>query len=268
MKSDQHVHSPYCPHGSNDGFEEYIGRAIELGMEAITFTEHAPLPTGFADPAPEKDSGMDPLLLMDYFGEIETLKRSYKDKITIKAGLEVDYIEGFEKETRELLDRIGKYLDDSILSVHFLHAKEKWYCMDFSDDVFGELSSISGSVDNVYNMYYSAVEKSIDADLGVYKPTRIGHITLAHKFQLNYPSRRNFGDRLHAILHQVRRKGYQLDYNAAGLFKPLCREPYPPDDIAIYAKKLGIPLVYGSDAHQAKDVGQGYKNLLPILQSH
>ena len=43
-KRDGHVHSHYCPHGSNDGFEEYLECAINRGIEEITFTEHMTMP--------------------------------------------------------------------------------------------------------------------------------------------------------------------------------------------------------------------------------
>lgn len=37
---DGHIHSPYCPHGSKDALEDYVKRAIEIGLDEITFTEH------------------------------------------------------------------------------------------------------------------------------------------------------------------------------------------------------------------------------------
>ena len=60
MRRDGHIHTPYCPHGTNDTFHDYVETALGLGFEEITFTEHAPLPKGFNDPTPAKDSGMDP----------------------------------------------------------------------------------------------------------------------------------------------------------------------------------------------------------------
>lgn len=264
MKTDNHVHSPFCPHGSTDSFNEYVERGIELGLKEITFTEHAPLPKGFVDPTPEKDSGMDAALLYTYFQELQLLKEQYKNKITIKSGLEVDYIEGFEQETKAFLNEIGPLLDDSILSVHFIHHDNHWHCIDYSADVFGEISTELGSVDAVYAKYYDTLEKSITADLGIYKPQRIGHITLAHKFQHRYQPTKSFDDRVYQILEKIQQQNYQLDYNGAGVVKPLCREPYPPERFAKRAVELGIPLRYGSDAHQAKDLGQGYKALIKL----
>lgn len=264
MKTDNHVHSPYCPHGSTDTFVEYINKGISLGLKEITFTEHAPLPKGFIDPTPEKDSGMDAALLDAYFQELKQLKEQYKDIITIKSGLEVDYIEGYETETKNLLNEVGPLLDDSILSVHFIQHQNKWHCIDFSDDMFAEISAELGSVDAIYAKYYDTLEKSIEADLGIYKPKRIGHMTLVHKFQHRFQPSKSFDDRVYQILEKIHQNHYQLDYNGAGVVKPLCREPYPPERFAKRAKELGIPLLYGSDAHAVNGLGQGYESLIKL----
>ena len=264
MKTDNHIHSPFCPHGSTDSFEEYITRGIQLGLTEMTFTEHAPLPKGFIDPTPEKDSGMDAALLSAYFQELQQLKEQYKDQITIKSGLEVDYIEGFEQETKDFLNEIGPYLDDSILSVHFIKHQQKWYCIDFSADHFSDISTELGSIDAVYTSYFNTLEKSITADLGPFKPKRMGHITLVYKFQQRFQPTKSFDDRVFRILEKIQQQNYQLDYNGAGAVKPLCREPYPPERFAKRAVELGIPLLYGSDAHQAIDLGQGYEELIKL----
>ncbi|MCK1991869.1 histidinol-phosphatase HisJ [Peribacillus muralis] len=267
MKADNHVHTPFCPHGSLDTFEDYITRGIELGLKEITFTEHAPLPRDFQDPTPEKDSGMDAALLLDYLQELRVLKERHKNKILIKTGLEVDFIEGHENATKEFLDEIGEFLDDSILSVHFIKIQDSWHCMDFSADEFGRIANELGSVEALYANYYDTLEKSIEANLGIYKPKRIGHITLVHKFQHRYPPAFNFDERVYRVLDMIKKQKYELDYNGAGLVKPLCGEPYPPERFATYAKNLGIPLVYGSDAHQAKDLGQGYPALIAAFNA-
>lgn len=262
MKYDGHVHSPFCPHGSADSFEEYIEEALRLGVEEISFTEHAPLPEGFIDPTPDKDSGMDPNRLKAYIEQVDSLKKAYRDKIKINIGLEVDFIEGFEEQSKSFLDEIGPLLDDSILSVHFIKDRDKWHCLDFSAEMFGDISRQMGSVDALYERYFSTVEKSVSANLGKYKPARIGHITLVHKFQQQFPPAMNFDGRVFGLLDQIQSENYSLDYNGAGVAKPLCREPYPPERFIRYAAGLGIPLVYGSDAHQAKDLGQGFDALI------
>jgi histidinol-phosphatase (PHP family) len=255
---DGHVHTKFCPHGSKDSFEAYIERALELGYTEISFTEHAPLPERFDDPTPLSDSAMKKADLNDYFNEISQLKNQYAGKITINAGLEVDFIEGYERETAHFLNEIGPLLDDAILSVHFLKDSLGYSCVDYSPENFQAMISTYGSIEKVYQNYYRTVLKSIDADLGPYKPTRIGHISLVHKFQLKYPINRTFDSEIDQILNAIKHRNYELDYNGAGTAKPLCREPYPPAHIIKKAKSLDIPLVYGSDAHQAKELRQGY----------
>ncbi|UII55192.1 histidinol-phosphatase HisJ [Cytobacillus spongiae] len=261
MIRDGHIHTPYCPHGTKDSFYQYVERAIELGYKEISFTEHAPLPNGFIDTTPSKDSCMDSSQLEAYFADINELKTEYGNTIKINAGLEVDYIEGFEEETKKILDLVGSRLDDSILSVHFLKYDEKYDCLDYSPDQFEAMVKRYGSIHQVYQRYFETVLLSIQSDLGTFKPKRIGHMTLVRKFQKKFPIEDRFNNEMMAILGAVKMYGYELDYNGAGIAKPLCKEPYPPNDIIEKAIQLGIPIIYGSDAHQAKELNQG-KQLL------
>ena len=74
-KRDGHVHSHYCPHGSNDSFEEYLTKAIELGIEEITFTEHMTMPEGLVL------YGIDKEFLSSAAPNIEDMIRDYEDSI-------------------------------------------------------------------------------------------------------------------------------------------------------------------------------------------
>jgi histidinol-phosphatase (PHP family) len=259
---DGHVHSKFCPHGSNDTFQTYIEHAMELGITEISFTEHAPLPVGFIDPTPLQDSAMKMEDLPIYLEELAILRDKYKGKITIHTGLEVDFIEGFESETTAFLNKYGSYLSDSILSVHFLKHEGKYDCLDYSPDVFGDMIKRYGGIEKVYECYYQTLLLSIRSNLGSYKPKRIGHMTLVNKFQKKYPCPVSFNKEIRNILKEVKERDYELDYNGAGTAKPLCREPYPPTAIANQAIQFNITMVYGSDAHQAKELFQGYEQLL------
>ena len=262
FKKDGHIHTHFCPHGTKDSFREYIEKAISLGFKEISFTEHAPLPDGFVDTTPTQDSAMSAEQLELYFAEIQSHKEKYKDKIKINCGLEVDYIEGYESEIKEALNNIGSKLDDAILSVHFLKNGQKYDCLDYSPQHFEQMIHEYGSIEKVYQKYYDTVAASITADLGYYKPKRIGHITLVHKFQSRFPFRGDERSTLKQLLKLIKNQGYSLDYNGAGTAKPLCREPYPPDWVIQEAMSLNIPLVYGSDAHQAKELGQGMEQMI------
>ncbi|QAS53928.1 histidinol-phosphatase HisJ [Halobacillus litoralis] len=258
---DGHVHSPYCPHGTTDSLKSYIEKAIQSGYHSLTFTEHAPLPPSFSDPVPEKDSGMNSKKIDDYFTDIEKMKENYKKDIIIQKGLEVDYIEGFEEETKHFLDIYGPHMDDSILSVHFLKGKNNWYCIDYSPEMYRASMEDIGSNDHLYQKYFQTLKKSILSDLGEFKPKRIGHMTLVKKFHHLFPAPEQWKEYAVDFLEFVKSNDFSLDYNGAGTKKPHCKETYPPLNLARRASSMGIPLIYGSDAHKSSAITQGLDDI-------
>ena len=270
VRRDGHTHTRFCPHGSKESTELFIRRAIELKFEVYSLTEHMPLPARFADPTPDKSCGMSWAELEPYLDHAYQLKRQYTDWIEVRVGLEVDYIPGFEPEIRSMLNRYGSQLEDALLSVHFLEGKGGWRCVDMSPEDFQDgLIDVYGSVEAVHRAYWAVIKQAVEADLGPYKPRRMSHLSLAHKFQLRYPlmAPQQFRPEVLEILDLIRAKGMELDLNAAGLFKPDCREIYPAPWIIEEAMKRGIPFVYGSDTHSVKGVGQGFEEAKGILQN-
>lgn len=267
-RKDGHIHSPFCPHGSKDEMDEYVKEAIKQGFHTITFTEHAPLPEKFTDPVPDQDSAMAQKDLSAYLKSIQHLQAQYHGQISICSGLELDFIEGYERETQEFIDIYGHELDELILSVHFLKMPDGSYiCLDFDESAFAKAIEANGSLHSLYDLYYRTVLKSVESKLCFPCPVRIGHISLVHKFQSRFP--RNFSDKsmIQNVLSAIKDKGFGLDINGAGLTKPLCQETYPPEFAIFEARDLGIPLVYGSDAHSASGIGQGYATIKPLLES-
>lgn len=251
---DGHIHSPYCPHGSKDALEDYVKRAIEIGLDEITFTEHLPLPENFKDPSPENDSAMSIDQLHKYMEEVRNLKYKYKDKIKINLGVEVDYLEGYEEETRKLLDKYGMYFDDSILSVHILNFNGEYYVIDYSKEEFENIYNLMGGVSDVYYKYYKTLKKAVRTDLGEYNPKRIGHLNLVRKFNRVFPYNYDNNIVLEELLMLIKEKGYELDYNVSGLLKEYCKEPYISGHLLELVKKYKIPVVFGSDAHSVKNM--------------
>ncbi len=262
---DYHVHTPFCPHGSNDKWENYIIKAIEAGLKEISFTEHAPLPRTFIDPVPDQDSSMSYSKLDQYFKVGQQLKVAYKNKIKVNIGFEVDYIEGYEKEITDFLNNYGEIIDDAILSVHMLKHNDEYFCLDFSDEEFGRLVKRFGSIEAVYRAYYQTVKLAVKSDLGQYKPTRIGHLSLVEKFKKTYPTSFNDHDSIDEILLLIKQKGYTLDLNTAGLYKPLCQSIYPNTQIVKKAIQLGIRLIPGSDSHESSTVARGFGHIKQLF---
>jgi histidinol-phosphatase (PHP family) len=258
---DGHIHTPYCPHGTLDSFRLYIEKAIKLGYKTMSFTEHAPLPESFTDPVPSKDSGMDMADVERYISELQKLQKEYQKNLELLIGFEMDYISGYEKETEKFLNEFGPQLDDSILSVHFIEGKQQWYCIDFSPDMYEAALNDLGGNDALYRAYFNTLQKSVKADLGSYKPSRIGHMTLVKKFQELFVPPEGWEDYAFETLKSIKDSNLQLDYNGAGTQKPHCKETYPPSNIAEQASAMGIPLIYGSDAHKSTGLKQGFDRI-------
>lgn len=255
---DGHIHSPYCPHGTEDSFELYVEEAIKKGLKEITFTEHMPLPGNFMDPEFLKECALPIDKVENYIQDLETLKAKYKQKIKINTSFEVDYVDGYEEKIKELLNLYGNRLEDAILSVHFIKLEDGYYCVDISPKEFGKLSEKIGGVAKLYDKYYETLLKAIKADLGEYKPKRIGHPTLVRIFNSEYALEYTNIDLLEEVVKEIKIRDYEVDFNTAGLRKPYCKEIYPSGIFAELVERYGVRVVYGSDAHTALDVGRDF----------
>ncbi|HEY5563068.1 MAG TPA: histidinol-phosphatase HisJ [Clostridiaceae bacterium] len=258
IERDGHIHSHYCPHGTEDPFELYIERALNMGLKEISFTEHMPLPENLMDPEFLKTCAPSFEKIEEYFKELDYIKIKYKQKIRINIGFEVDYIEGYEGVTKELLNRYGNKLEDSILSVHFIKLEVEYYCVDASPIEFKRIVEKAGSVAKVYDKYYETLLKAVLADLGAFKPNRIGHPTLVRIFNTENPLEYTNNEILEKIVKEIKNRNYEVDFNTSGIRKPYCKESYPSGIFLELVKQYGVNLVYGSDAHSALDVGRDF----------
>jgi histidinol-phosphatase (PHP family) len=214
-----------------------------------------PLPEAFFEKDPIFHGECSPTKegLKGYFEEIEALKKEYP-ALTIYKGLEVDYLEGYEPQTTALLNEYGPYLEDGILSIHFVLYEGEYYAIDYLPTLKRLLEKL-GAIEAVYELYYQTVRKAIEANLGKHKPKRIGHIELVKRFQKIYPSTYTNSVLFKQIIQKMKEDNYTLDYNTAGLRKDECKGTYVSEAFSKLANAYGIEMIYGSDAHQSKDVG-------------
>lgn len=269
MKRDGHTHTEFCPHGTHDDVEEMILKAIELDFDEYSIVEHAPLSSEFMkNTAGNQEAVTTASMSMSdlpyYFKKMNQMKKKYASDLLIHIGFEVDYLIGYEDFTRDFLNEYGPQTDDGVLSLHFLEGQGGFRSIDFTAEDYNEgIVQFYGGFEQAQLVYLAGVKQSIEADLGAFKPRRIGHISLCQKFQQFFGADgRDFSAEVmaefEAILALVKKRDYELDFNTAGLFKPLCKETYPPKEIVTLAGALEIPFVYGSDSHGVADIGRGY----------
>lgn len=187
------------------------------------------------------------------------LKQKYRNQIQIHVGLELDFSPEHVHWTKYLLKEYKGFLEETILSVHFLKGVDGWRCVDSSPHDFEEgLIPHYQDFHAVQIAYYQTVKEAIQ----IFQPSRLGHLTLCQKFQHYFKDgtliTEEIKNEVHLILDMLKQKGIALDLDTAGLYKEHCLEPYPSSWIVKKAQKLGIPLVFGSDAHAVKEVGRSY----------
>lgn len=91
-----HVHTWRCGHAGDYEDRDYVIQAIGLGVEKITFTDHAPFP---GDPFGNR---MRMEQLPEYIASMKKLKDEYDGRIEIVAGLEIEYMPSFTEHYKTL----------------------------------------------------------------------------------------------------------------------------------------------------------------------
>ena len=263
LKWDGHTHSEFCRHGSGEKTNVMVERAIELGFEVYSITEHAPLPPGIMDD-PELAAEFTLLSheLDDYFSHLSDIKKFYSNKIKVLAGLEVDFIDGFQDHFDQFTERYLSYLDDLLVSIHMIKGKNGIAPIDYSPETFeSELISYYGSTEEVHRAYWQCMESLVNHPIHPSLNKRLGHLGLISKFIKRYPIEYNdtgYNPDFARLFWAIKSQGWDLDYNVAGLKKDLCHDVYITDAMMENCRQYQIRLIYGSDAHDVESVGQFY----------
>lgn len=236
---DYHIHTELCEHASGTT-DEYIEAAINIGLNEIGFSDHAPLPPGLREGITMTSDQTE-----QYISLIEGKREEYKGRIKVKVAFEVDF------PLMDSFDR--KYLSDPRLdymigSCHFL---EDW--------AFDHPSNISEfdnrDINDVYRQYYKII--------GQLARSRyfniIGHLDLVKKF-----GHRPVDD-LTGILEKLSmvlaENEITVEINTAGLRKPV-EEIYPSDEILDILFRMNVPVTLGSDSHAPQEVGYSFEKAI------
>ena len=160
-----HSHSNYCDGEAEP--EHYIKEALRKGFHAYGCSSHAPVSF-------RSHWNMPGERLQEYLNELAQIKNKYKDHIQVYAGLEIDYFDGQEVQSRGYLKDLT--LDYRIGSVHYLDplSDGSYFCFDGKPDGFFK------HIDSLYNndfkkaimKYYHHVRQMVEHDA----PDVIGHL--------------------------------------------------------------------------------------------
>jgi len=240
--ADYHMHTPLCGHAVGEP-SKYAQTAVKLGLEEIGFTDHAPF-VHMEDPGVT----MNIKQLPDYYQMIENVRKEYSGNLRIKIAIEADYIPGYEDKTKAILD---DYPYDYVIgSIHFIgdwgfdnpSQRQQWDQKD---------------VNQVYRDYYQLLRQC--AQTGMYDI--MAHVDLVKKF--GQRASENLTDEVKKTAQVFKECGVAVEINTSGLHKPI-KEMYPAlDNLKIYCE-AGIPLTFGSDAHDPTHVGRDFQGAVDL----
>jgi len=228
---DLHNHTTRCNHATGT-VDEYIQRAIELGIDVYGFSEHAPM-----DFDPDYRLSFEEVDA--YFTDINHAKKKYKEQIDILLGYEVDWLQG-HMDTSVL----NAKMDYLIGSVHFI---DKW---GFDNPEF-----LNGwkekNVDEIWQAYFEAIEAMARSG----KFDIVGHFDLIKVFK--FMPKKDIRLLAKNALLSIKKSNMILEINTSGLRKATA-EIYPSQMLLQEAYTLDIPITFSSDAHAVKQVGADY----------
>ncbi|MBQ4284275.1 MAG: PHP domain-containing protein [Lachnospira sp.] len=149
MKELFHIHTYRCKHAKDEADELYIKRAVELGAEKITFTDHAPFP---GNPFGNR---MDMEELTEYVDTLSELRKRYQDIIDVGIGLEIEYLPSF-KDYYKWLKESGK-LDILILGQHMYELADGGYSFDLKSKENEEYGLAQAMIEGMNTGYFSVL---------------------------------------------------------------------------------------------------------------
>jgi len=229
---DYHVHTRFSDGEGEPA--EYVERALALGLPQIGISDH--LTPAILGAGGEWSIGHD--CLHEYVGAVRDAAARYPE-ITVLLGVEADYVPGAEDELAGLL---GAHRFDYVIGgLHYVDG------FSFDDDDAREDSRWDDAA-SLYRRYYALVSRA--AACGLFD-------VLAHLDYIMLWGRRTTVDISAAedeALAAMAAHGVAIEVNTTGTLEPAGRM-HPAADLLERACRLGIPLVFGSDAHEVDQVG-------------
>ena len=255
MLADYHIHCKYSDDSEED-LEKIIETAINKGIGEICFTDHVDYGIKLDKDVFEKidenakkdwikkigriDLNVD---YPNYFKEIEELREKYKDKITIRQGLEFGMQVHTIKDFQKLFDKYKEKFDFVILSCHQVNDKEFW------TNEFQKGKSIDEYNAEYYEEIYRVMNRYSDYSI-------LGHLDHIQRYnETIYPFEKS-REIIVKILKKVIEDNKGIEVNISS-FRYGLKELTPERDILKLYHELGGKIItIGSDAHKAENVGE------------
>ena len=226
LKYNYHTHTIRCFHAKGTD-EEYVRAAIKAGFDEIGFSDHSPWNfDSFVSHMRMHENELD-----EYCNSIKQLREKYKDKISIKLGLECEYFPKYLPWLKEMIEK--HEIDYIILGHHFS-----------TDETVGKYNGSLSEKEDLFVFRDDLIE-AMDTGLFSY----VAHPDI---FMRGYPV---FDETCEEISRQIISKAIEtktpLEYNLLGLShsKNDGKQGYPHPEFWRIAGEMKPLVTVGIDAH-------------------
>lgn len=243
MFYDYHVHSNFST-DSKSTMENMVQGAINIGLKEICFTDHADYDVYQEPFEPSYDK---------YFETLNYLSNKYKDKISIKKGIEF----GLQKQIIDICstDANSYPFDFVICSVHAINT------LDLYLGHFFEGITQRQAYEAYFNEIFTVVNNYKDYSV-------LGHFDLIKRYGKydNLLDDKLFSDIIESILKQVIYDGKGIEINTS-CYRYNLPDLTPSRYILNMYKDLGGEIITtGSDAHNPSQLGHKFDYIYSHLK--
>lgn len=237
-KANYHTHTFRCQHAGGTE-EDYVQAAIANNLQVLGISDHGPFETlnlGLRMSYEE---------LCDYVQIIDRLKETYRDKITLYKGVEIEYIPTMCNYYEKLLTKHG---------LEYLVLGEHSYLLPNGD--FQNIYSAPSS--DCYIGYANAIAEAVRT--GFFRILAHPDLCMLNPYAWDSNCEKAFD----IILDAVSRSDILLEYNANGLRRNTSsypdgeRYPYPHKRFWEMVAKTNLPVIIGCDCHNPKHMYDEY----------
>ena len=248
MNYNLHTHSEFC-----DGIapiSHHCHFAVNSDLTILGFSSHAPLK--FENIFSIKESQME-----NYISDLNTCISDFSNKLTIKKGLECDYIEGLSYSFAEL--KKMHHLDFIIGGIHLVgknNPEQLWFIdgpeVSFFDN--GLKNFYQNDIKKAVAAYFHQMNEMIEKE---------EFDILAHLDKIKMHNQSRFFNEaedwyqnlIDETLELVKAKDIITEINYRGIYKKRCLDFYPSENILKKMKVKNIRICISSDSHQPGEIG-------------
>ena len=245
--SNYHTHTRWCD-GSCSA-REMVEAALAAGFKELGFSSHAMFPLSL-------DGYLSPERAADYAREIGSLKAEFADRISIRLGVEADFVKGVASPDRAVYAGMG--VEYVIGSIHFVMppgavALEDAVAVDMSPENLREGidRAYGGDVRSYVHDYFAQErEMALNCDFDI-----VGHPDLVRKFNGRMKLFDEDADwylgEIEATADAIARSGRIAEVNTGAISRGWMSDAYPSSLFRELLKSRGVRMILSSDAHAA-----------------